>query len=441
MSEDNKTLKIRMPEPEPEPRPAPAATAPLPLRLLIVNDDLAIRLRLADLLSPHCPGAVIDSCARAAALGLGQRLKDYSAAIVIADMSGTERGDDELAMIARLHKESRSLGVTVIGRGGHERSAVDAMRAGASDYWSLHNVDAAKVMSFLRIQFLSASVTGISGATETGPYIAGYRLVKELARSAQATLYLAHSDELGNPVAIKVHGHHDRSEASDSEQERFLRECRVLSELNHRAIADVYDFGVTDECHWMALEYFACGSLKARLQNPVAEPEAIAYALQIGAALRVVHAAGVIHRDLKPSNIMLRADDSIALIDFGLARPTIGTSDLTAPNVRVGSPAYMAPEQVQGVAPDARCDLYALGVLLFELLTGELPYTGTTIAAVLEQHLQSTVPQLPASMAQYQPVIERMLAKKPAQRFNSADDFLEALTKAADAAPARRKTR
>ena len=101
----------------------------------------------------------------------------------------------------------------------------------------------------------------------------------------------------------------------------------------------------------------------------------------------------------------------------------------------------MAPEQVQGVAPDARCDLYSLGVLLFELLTGELPYTGATIAAVLEQHLQSTVPQLPASMTQYQPVIERLLAKKPAQRFNSADDFLEALTTAADAAPARRKTR
>jgi serine/threonine-protein kinase PpkA len=420
---------------------APAPLPPLPLRIMIVNDDLAIRLRLADLLTPHCPGAVIDSCSRSAAVGLGARLREYTAAIVITDMAPAGPGEDPLAIVANLRSQSRALIVTVIGRGGHERSAVDALRAGAADYWALHNVDARELVGFLRAQFLSTSLGMPGAAGETGPFIAGYRLVKELARSTQATLYLAHSDELDQPVAIKVHRHHERAESSDEEQERFLRECRLLSQLNHRAIADVYDFGVTDECHWLAMEYFPCGSLKARLQNPVAEPEAIAYALQVGAALKVVHAAGIVHRDLKPSNIMLRADDSIALIDFGLARPTIGSSDLTAPNVRVGSPSYMAPEQVQGTPPDARCDLYALGVLLYELLTGELPFRGTTIAAMLDQHLHAPVPVLPEPLKRYQPIIERLLAKKPEQRFDSADGFLEALAEAGGDPPARRKSR
>ncbi len=435
MGEDAKTVKLKLPE-----RPAAPSGAP-PLKMLVVNDDLAIRLRLADLLAPHCPSAVIDSCTHAAALEMRSRLREYAAAIVVVDFAGTPPPLEALQVVAQIKAVARSIAVTVIGRNGGERSAVEALRAGAIDYWSLHHVDASALVDALRAHFVStgASSTMSVAVVDTGPLIAGYRIVKELARSPRATLYLADSEELHQQVAIKVHGHRERAEASDSEQDRFLRECRLLSQLNHRAIADVFDFGVTDECHWLAMEYFPAGSLKARLRHPVAEAEAIAYIRQVGSALRVIHAAGVVHRDLKPSNIMLRADDSLALIDFGLARPSQSDSGLTSPNVRVGSPAYMAPEQVQGNPPDERCDLYSLGIVFYELLTGELPFNAPTIQAILEMQLKATPPALPSQLARYQPVLDGLLSKRPIQRFTSADQFLEALAVASGHVPMRRK--
>lgn len=424
-----------MPERTP---PAPTAGAPLPLKVLVVNDDLALRLKLVDLFTPHCPGAVIDSSTQAAALAMGAKLKDYTSAVAVLDLTPTPGKADLFQLVSGLRANARSLAVTVIGRGGHERSAVEAFRAGAIDYWSLHNVDPKGLVDTLRGQFLTTRAGTQTGAVDTGPLIAGYRLVKELASSPRATLYLADSDEAGQQVAIKVHRHAERSEASDAEQERFLRECRLLSQLNHRAIADVFDFGVTDECHWLAMEYFAAGSLKARLRHPIAEAEAVAYGAQIGAALKVIHAAGIVHRDLKPSNIMLRADDTLALIDFGLARPALADSSLTSPNVRVGSPAYMAPEQVQGTPPDERCDLYSLGIVFYELLTGDLPFNGQTIAAILEMQMHSEPPRLPVTLAKYQPVLDGLLAKRADDRFASADQFLGALATAGGYVPMRR---
>ena len=176
------------------------------------------------------------------------------------------------------------------------------------------------------------------------------------------------------------------------------------------------------------MEYFPCGSLKARLRHPIAEPEAIAYINQVGAALRVIHTAGIVHRDLKPSNIMLRADDALALIDFGLARPGAVPGLEPDEPERAGSaaPRPVAPEQVQGLPPDERCDLYSMGVVFYELLTGELPFNAPTIGAILEMHMKTPPPPLPAAPARDQPVLDGLLAKRAEQRFKSADQFLEA---------------
>lgn len=405
----------------------PPAAPPLPLRMLVVHDDVGIRLRLADLLLPHCPGAAIDTCGLRASLDLGMKLRDYAVALVVVSFAAAKPGNasEPLAIVRELRALSRTLNVVVIGSGGDERSAVRALRAGAVDYWPLHTVDPAELVAVLREQARSPS--GTTTRVPSAPALPGYRIVKELVRSTRARLYLADSEELGHPVALKVHRHDDQVEAPGEERERFLRECRLLSGLNHRSIADVYDFGVTDDCHWLAMEYFPCGSLKARLQHPLTEPEAVAYAAQVGEALGVVHAAGLVHRDLKPSNVMLRADDRVALIDFGLARPALGNSSVTSPNIRVGSPYYMAPEQIEGLPPDGRCDLYALGVLFFELLTGQLPYAGASVAEVLEQHRKARPPRLPDPLVRYQPLLDRLLAKRPPERVPTAQAFLEAL--------------
>lgn len=411
--------------------PSQPAPALLPLRLLVVHDDVGIRLRIADLLGPQCPGASIDTCGVRSAIELGPRLRDYAAALVVVDFAAPRGGgpvpSDPLSVVRELRAISRSLAIVVFGSSGNERAAVRAMRAGAIDYWPLHTFDVTELTALLREQFRgSASLTRLADA----PALKGYRILKELVRSPRTRLYLADSEELAQQVALKIHPHSAFVDAPRDERERFLRECRLLSTLNHRAIADVYDFGVTDECHWLAMEYFPCGSLKARLQHPLTEAEAIAYATQIGEALQVVHGAGLVHRDLKPSNVMLRADDRTALIDFGLARPALSRSDVTSPNVRVGSPFYMAPEQIEGLPPDARCDLYALGVLLYELLTGQLPFPGNTIAEVLEQHRKARVPRLPDGLQRYQNLIDRLLAKRPPERVASAQAFLDALASA-----------
>jgi tRNA A-37 threonylcarbamoyl transferase component Bud32/DNA-binding response OmpR family regulator len=406
------------------------APPPLPLRMLVVHDDVGIRLRLADLLTPHCPGAAIDTCGLRAAVDLGPKLREYAVALVVVSFGSARAGlpGDPVAIVRELRALSRALLVVVIGSGGDERSAVRALRAGALDYWPLHTVDPGELVALLREQTRAGSTP--SARVPSAPVLPGYRIVKELVRSARARLYLADSEELGHPVALKVHRHDDLVEAPGEERERFLRECRLLSGLNHRSIADVYDFGVTDDCHWLAMEYFPCGSLKARLQHPLTEPEAVAYAAQVGQALGVVHAAGLVHRDLKPSNVMLRADDRIALIDFGLARPALGNSSVTSPNIRVGSPYYMAPEQIEGLPPDGRCDLYALGVLFYELLTGQLPYAGSSVAEVLEQHRKARPPRLPDPLARYQPLLDHLLAKRPPERVPTAQAFLEALAAA-----------
>jgi DNA-binding response OmpR family regulator len=414
---------------------------PLPQRLLIVGDDVAIRLHLADLLAPHCPGAVFDTAGLRGAVDLGAKLKGYSAAIAIVDLAPATAGGQPLAIVSELRAISKGLPVTVLGRGGTERSAIDALRTGAIDYWPLHTVNFQELMTTLRTHLLGAPPSVSATAEDGPPLIAGYRPIKELCRSGRTTLYLAHSDELGDAVALKVHGHRAAAGTSAVERERFMRECRLLAQMNHHAIADVYDFGITSECHWLALEYFPCGSLKARLQHPLTEVEAVGYVRQIAEALGAIHAAGIVHRDLKPTNVMLRADDSPALIDFGLARPVLKDSSVTGRNVRVGSPSYMAPEQIEGLPPDHRCDLYALGVLFHELLTGSLPFTAETVPEILAQHQRARPPRLPARVARYQPLLDSLLGKRPADRPASAAAFLDALAAAGAPQPVRRQSR
>jgi tRNA A-37 threonylcarbamoyl transferase component Bud32/ActR/RegA family two-component response regulator len=407
-----------------------------PARLLVVHDDVAIRLRLAELLAREYPDSRVDTCSTPAAVASGSTARDYTAAVVIVDFAAPPAVGGPLAIVGELRAAARSRTVVVVGRNGDERSAVKAIRAGASDYWPLHSVDAIELVRGLR----EAHGAGAwAAARRHGFGVPGFRIVKELERSASAALYLAESADYSGPVALKVHRHRSASEASRAERDRFQRECQLLSQFNDRGVADVYGFGVTDEFHWLAMEYFPCGSLKARLRHPVTEAEALGYMTSITRPLIAIHAAGIVHRDLKPSNIMLRADDSVALIDFGLARPALASSSVTAPNVRVGSPLYMSPEQVDGLPPDARCDLYALGVVLHELLTGRVPYAGDSVAMVLEQQRNAAPPRLAGRLQPYQPLLDALMAKAPTARMSSASAVLEALAELATDRVSRRQ--
>ena len=259
--------------------------------------------------------------------------------------------------------------------------------------------------------------------------IPGYTILQKIGESEAAAVYLAISEDLGRNVALKISKRRHSGDANDTGQRAimFQREFEAIAALDHPSVIDLFDYGIHEGVEFLAMEYFPCGDLKARLQNPLTPEEAIAFLKEIARSLKVVHEAGIIHRDLKPPNVMLRDDGSVVLIDFGLARSLLSGDSSTRTGVLRGSPYYMSPEQAQGEALDARTDLYSLGVMLYEMLAGKKPYLGASAIDVLQQHVMAPVPELPSRNLAYQPLLERLMAKSRENRIASCDELLAAL--------------
>ena len=245
-----------------------------------------------------------------------------------------------------------------------------------------------------------------------------YMILEEIGRSDKATVYLADSAALEQVVALKVANRvvHDES----GQSQLFAREYAAMSALRHPAIVDIHDYGVHDGMEYLAMEYFPRGDLKARLKTRLSEAQSLHYLGAIARALSVVHGAGFLHRDLKPPNVMLRENDDIVLIDFGLAYDVSRNLRSTRTGVLRGSPFYMSPEQALGEELSPRADLYSLGVMLYEMLTGERPFDGSSAIEVLEQHVNRRPSPLPAKLAHLQQLTDALLAKSPEERPDSA---------------------
>jgi tRNA A-37 threonylcarbamoyl transferase component Bud32 len=398
---------------------------------LVVHDELELRLRLAGLVRRAMPKIDADTVTRAGFDAISvERLRAYVAVMFIVEFSPPEAATAALASLSRLHSQVPDLPIFVFARGGNERCAARAMKLGASDYWPIHSVVVGELCSALQplIEPQPAAAAAATAADRwRQPEVAGYSLMKKIAQSSSASVYLARNNEFAQPVALKVHAIKGKQVVTEADRERFTRECEILSKLNHRSIANVLDYGVTDDYLYLALEYFPCGSLRERLKHPVSEADAVNYAHQIGEALQIVHAARIVHRDLKPSNLMLTNENRLVLIDFGSARTQFAPSDLTRSEDCTGTPYYVCPEQIEDREPDARGDLYSLGVVLFEMLSGVLPFSGKTLADILAAHRSAPVPRLPEQLQLYQPIIDRLLAKQPQDRYGSAAEFLDAL--------------
>jgi DNA-binding NarL/FixJ family response regulator len=263
--------------------------------------------------------------------------------------------------------------------------------------------------------------------------IPGYTILQKIGESEAAAVYLAIAEDLKHNVALKIskrkHSGNVDPAASDTGQRSimFQREFEAIAALDHPSIIDLFDYGIHEGVEYLAMEYFPCGDLKARLQNPLTADEAIAFLKEIARSLKVVHEAGIIHRDLKPPNVMLRDNGSVVLIDFGLARSLLSGDGSTRTGVLRGSPYYMSPEQAQGESLDARTDLYSLGVILYEMLAGKKPYLGASAIDVLQQHVMAPVPELPVHHLAYQPLLERLMSKSREQRIASCDELLNSL--------------
>jgi DNA-binding response OmpR family regulator len=258
----------------------------------------------------------------------------------------------------------------------------------------------------------------------TAEFIPGYIIKMKIGESEKAVVYLATSISLGANVALKV----SKTLRDDAAGRQFLeREYTAIIAIRDPLVVQIYDYGVHAGFEYLAMEYLLRGDLKARMQAGLKEAEALRYVEQIASALRVVHNAGLLHRDLKPPNVMLRDNDEVALIDFGLARALDGSTPSTRTGVLRGSPYYMSPEQAQGELLDARSDFYSLGIMLYEMLTGRKPYTGATAMEVLQQHVNSPLPPLPHSLTRYETLLHKLAAKNRNERFGKAEEIIAAI--------------
>jgi eukaryotic-like serine/threonine-protein kinase len=265
-----------------------------------------------------------------------------------------------------------------------------------------------------------ASPQGRTDSTFGPVTIRGHRFVRELAVGGNALVYLAESERAGDMVVLKVLNDSVSSADPHTQFARFLQEYELISRIRHPNVVRIYDLGIADDHAYIAMEYFPLGDMRGHIASGLRPTECLSYLRQMAEALQVVHAVGVLHRDLKPGNIMMRADGSIALIDFGLAKHAEMQIDITGTGEIFGTPYYMSPEQGHGRELDARSDLYSLGVIFYEMLTRKKPFLAASPMAVLYLHGNAPVPQLDGEVAAYQPLIERLLAKEPEKRFANA---------------------
>jgi serine/threonine-protein kinase PpkA len=217
----------------------------------------------------------------------------------------------------------------------------------------------------------------------------------------------------------------------DQSFERFLQEYEIAHRPHHSSIVRCHELGVADDHAYLAMEYFPEGDLRRRMRSGMSPVDALDIAAQIAGALAALHEAGALHRDLKPGNVLMRAAQRIALSDFGLAKHAAIDLEITDPGIIFGTPHYMSPEQGHGEAVDERSDLYSLGVILFEMLAGEKPFTDANPMAIIYKHRHQPVPRLPSAVLQWQPIVERLLAKRPADRYPTAAQAESVLQQAA----------
>ncbi|HEX9473138.1 MAG TPA: protein kinase [Steroidobacteraceae bacterium] len=368
--------------------------------------------------------------------------RNYDAALLCTRFGQSRQEHSEGAEWLRQLRRERFLPpLVVVAAHGNEHSAVRAIRLGAAEYLPRDLLDAQQLGRTLR-KVIHASRRRVRRRAIAGALqhqrpaaeleVPNYTLLRELGRSARARVWLAESATLRRPVALKIgqpqpHG--------TTGQPQFANEYKAIAALRDPSIVDIYDYGVHDGREYLAMEYFPCGDLKQRLLQPMDCGAAVHYVRRIAGALRVVHGAGLLHRDLKPPNIMLRPDGSTVLIDFGLAKQVDSSTSNTAIGVLRGSPYYMSPEQVQGYILDARSDLYALGVVFFEMLTGRKPYTALTAIELMQQHVNGERPALPAELAAFEPLMARLMARDRDERCPDVDTLLAALDELPAAPP------
>lgn len=255
--------------------------------------------------------------------------------------------------------------------------------------------------------------------------IDGYIIEKKIAEGGMSGIYLCTREENGKPAVLKTILPRAEEAKKLKAVERADLEFNVISRIHHNNVVRLYDHGRANDIVYTTMEYFDTGDLKQRLQKGISQQQALSYMVQVAEGLNAIHGSGIIHRDLKPANIMFRKDETLAILDFGIAKDITRKMDLTIKGMRLGTPSYMSPEQGNGgYKLDQRSDLYSLGIMLYEMLSQKRPYRGRA-ADVIKSHLYDPIPQLPQAFFEVQVIIDRLMGKFPHDRFESAYDLTQ----------------
>ena len=393
---------------------------------MIIDGHADFRSLLMHHVTTHWPDAIISAYDPVSA---GQLPDQFSGAGNDIVLLGDNQGERD--PLLTLRKFVATPGFPAIIYFGKDNKA-QALAAGASAFFESdnvrHNAFIVRMSDLLRTRHRTASTDSLfvgDMATGIHPLIRGYRFKKRLAASEHSAVYLATKESADVEMVLKVLRQVPDLSDGLGAFDRFLQEYEMIAELDHPNIVRIYDLGVSDDHAHIAMEYVPGGDLRQRIDKGVAEADAISYTRQIASALAKLHSLGILHRDLKPGNIMVREDDTLALIDFGLAKRMRLEQEITGNGEIFGTPYYMSPEQGHAEEVDERSDIYALGIIFFEMLTGRKPFLGPDAMSIILKHAKAPVPVLPHRLAQHQAVINLLLAKRPGDRLQSAVEVLE----------------
>ena len=405
------------------------------MRFLIIDDDADYRQLLRYHLEVEWPDAVIDEHQPSSAGPIAPTLDLTGIDLVL--LGHPLAGHEGLEFLQSLRKRSDCPPVLLFAAVSDEFLAVDALKSGAANFFPKDRVKHQRLIEVvrgeLRVQGLDATSELLANhKVLNGPL--RRRVIAKLYAGDLSSVYLAESEDGNERIALKVLRHVPDT-GGGRLFDRFLQEYEVIKRVHHANVVRIFDLGVADDHAYIAMEYLGAGSLGERLRRALTPERAAEYTRQIAGALAAIHGAGILHRDLKPANIMFRDDGSLALIDFGLAKQMRLHAAITGTGQIFGTPYYMSPEQGHAEPTDERSDLYSLGCILFEMLTGDRPFTASSPMGVIYRHAHAPRPRLSRALTHFQPVLDRLLAVDRFERYQSAAELLAALD---EQAPQRR---
>ncbi|MFQ5547791.1 MAG: protein kinase [Woeseia sp.] len=400
------------------------------IKVMIIDDQAEFRSLLMHHVTTHWPDAVISDYDPATA---GYLSDEFSGAgndiVLLGDALGERKG---IEVLRRFLNTPGFPPIIYFSGGDEKKEMAESRRLGADGFFRRERISHdALIVALSRILIAKRQVASTDSlfvgdlAMGLHPLIKGYQFKEKLAVSEHSAVYLAEQESTGANIILKVLRQVPDLSDGIGAFDRFLQEYELIADLEHPNIVRIFDLGVSDDHAHIAMEYLSGGDLKNQIQQGISEPDAVKYLTQIASALAVVHRVGILHRDLKPGNIMLREDGSIALIDFGLAKRMRLQLEITDHGEIFGTPYYMSPEQGHAAEIDSRSDIYSLGVIFYEMLTGEKPFSAGDAMGIIYQHRNAPIPLLPHRLARYQALLNLLLAKKPEDRLQSADEVPE----------------